>query len=135
MFKDTYEGQTHYVGDNCNPPHPPMENKNTWQERFDELFPTLNFSGEPNEESDRLTGCFTKDTATLPIEIKSFLHQEIDLAVKRREGELREEYKKMVGRKSVYLLTKSKEYVEGYKAGYKNNEDDTLTLLTHKGRD
>ena len=88
MFKDTYEGQTHYVGDNCNPPHPPMENKNTWQERFDELFPTLNFSGEPNEESDRLTGCFTKDTATLPIEIKSFLHQEIDLAVKRREGEL-----------------------------------------------
>jgi hypothetical protein len=24
MFKDLPEGQTHYVGDNCNPPHSPL---------------------------------------------------------------------------------------------------------------
>ena len=100
-----------------------MENKHIWEEvekRFDERF--NNFNGLTRK------GFFID----ISDDIKSFIRQEIDLAVKRREGELREEYKKMVGRKSVYLLGKSKEYAEGYKAGYKNNEADTLTLLTHK---
>lgn len=95
-----------------------MENKHTWEERFRKLV-----------VED--IGLYSQIGLFIP-QIKTFIRHEIDLAVKRREGELREEYKKMVGRKSVYLLGKSKEYAEGYKAGYKNNEADTLTLLTHK---
>ena len=101
------------------------ENKNTWEERFDEGFGKTFESILIATSEQRFDMC----EKALPL-FKSFIRQEIDLEVKRREGELRKEIEGM-----SFVDSRQAGQFAMHADGYNQAIEEVLDLLTPKGRD
>ena len=106
--------------------------EDTWEELKDKIFQlVMEDIGKRYRVSDTLSDVLSDSLS----EHLSILRHEIDLAVKRREGELREELVMRIGDMTKNpLLTQSGEGA-GIEAELDSLKRFILSLPTHKGRD
>ena len=110
-----------------------MENKHTWEERFilllDPLFVPPSHAGQ-SPVVDWSHWHSKESYERIKSQLVSFIEKEIDLAVKRREGEMRKEIEGM-----SFVDSRQAGQFAMHADGYNQAIEEVLDLLTHKGRD